>query len=263
MPSNLEDNFESLVRLGISPNQSKVYLALVRLGQSSASRLYKKSEIPREEVYRKLHELQELGFVESSLTKPRMYRALPLKDVLQILLKRKAEEISALQKESEKLLKLATEKTSEDSIFHGTLFVPKKHALLEKARKELINLERSLDCVLSWDKCIGWFTTHNDIFLNLLKRNIQIRWVIEKNENDIFFGKIDKLPNSNLFKVRTISNCPESCLGIFDKKILLLDTSPSSGFIQTPILWSDNASLVSLAQNYFDVMWKNSQNVQR
>ena len=57
----LENHYEKLVKFGLSPNQAKTYLTLVRLGECTAKRIWENSEIPREEVYRKLNELQEFG----------------------------------------------------------------------------------------------------------------------------------------------------------------------------------------------------------
>jgi len=117
-------------------------------------------------------------------------------------------------------------------------------------------LTTSLDCVLSWEKCIGWFSAHKKIFKDLLRRNVKIRWVIERKDNSDLKKLVKRLPNSQMFMVKEMLNPPKSCLGIYDDKVLLLDTSAASGFIKTPMLWTNNPSLIVLAQNYFDMLWK-------
>ena len=71
--------------------------------------------------------------------------------------------------------------------------------------------------------------------------------------------QVKELPKYHLFEVRQVSNGLEACFGIYDRKVVLLDTSATSGFVQTSILWSNNPSLIGLAQNYFDMLWKQTK----
>ena len=235
----------------------KTYLTLVRIGESTPKRIWENSDIPREEIYRKLEELEEIDFVEKILVTPKVFKAVPLKIVIKELLNKKAEELSQLQTDSEQLL-LINDKTDSIDISKNsfkTIIVPKKRAHLEKAKKEMLNLKKSLDCVLSWEKGIGWFNAHFKIFKDLLRLNVKIRWIIERRKNSDLIKQVKELPNHHLFEIKTISRTPGACLGIYDRKIVLLDTSATSAFIQTPLLWSSNPSLIVLAQNYFDTLW--------
>jgi len=227
----------------------------------TAKEIWKNSEIPREEVYRKLEELQELDLVEKILTTPKLFKAVPLKIVLKDLLRKKAEELSQLQIDSEELIE-SNNKTGSLDILEDhfeTIIVPKKGAHIERAKKEMLNLKKSLDCVLSWEKGVGWFHAHFEIFEDLMKRNVKIRWVLERRENSDFKKQVKELPNYHLFEVKDVSKTPRACLGIYDRKVVLLDTSATSAFIQTPMLWSSNPSLIVLAQNYFDTLWNKRQ----
>ncbi len=66
-----------LESLGFSPNQAKIYLTLVILGDSTAKTIGSYSKVSREEVYRKLSEIEKMGFIERVFTKPAMFRAIP------------------------------------------------------------------------------------------------------------------------------------------------------------------------------------------
>ena len=101
----MHDHFLTLERLGFSSNQAKVFLALVSLGNSAdVKSIEEVSGVHREEIYRKLNDLQEMGFVERIFSRPVMFRAIPLESVIHVLLHRKSDEISNLQIETEKLL---------------------------------------------------------------------------------------------------------------------------------------------------------------
>ena len=60
-----EDDLEVFLNLGLTQNQAKVYLALLKLGmESNASSLFQISGVSRQDVYRVLLELEKLGIVE-------------------------------------------------------------------------------------------------------------------------------------------------------------------------------------------------------
>lgn len=257
MAVKLEKNYSKLTSFGLTPNQAKTYLALIRLGESTAKKVWTHTEIPREEVYRKLNELEELGFVEKTLSFPRIFKALQLKFVLESLLHKKAEELSQMQETAEELLESQKINRSPDASQEDFKIniIPKQKAHIEKAKEEMQKLTKTLDCVLSWEKGFGWFSAHKNIFADLLRRKVKIRWVIERKDNRDLISLLKKLPHSSLFMVKETSIQPEACLGIYDGKVLLLDTSAVSGFIKTPMLWTNNPSLIVLAQSYFDTMW--------
>ena len=83
----LEDSIHTLEDLGVTESQGNVYLALLRLGVASkAATIAKFSNTPRQDVYRLLMELQQIGIVQKIITKPAMFRAIPPKETVDILL---------------------------------------------------------------------------------------------------------------------------------------------------------------------------------
>ena len=67
---------ESLLRLGLTINESKAYKALVGLGPSSARRIAEVSAIPRSKVYETLGDLEKRGIViKDERTSPTTYDA--------------------------------------------------------------------------------------------------------------------------------------------------------------------------------------------
>lgn len=61
-------NSEILEKLGLSKNESKVYLTLVKFGSASVSEIAKKTDVHRVNIYDTLERLQEKGLV-ASITK--------------------------------------------------------------------------------------------------------------------------------------------------------------------------------------------------
>jgi hypothetical protein len=44
-------------------------------------------------------------------------------------------------------------------------------------------------------------------------------------------------------------------MGLYDNKRLIVDTTARSSFVATPCLWTNNPSIVGMAQLYFESVW--------
>ena len=257
----LDNQYLTLVRLGFTPNQAKVYLTLVKLGGSSIRNLAKFSGVHREEIYRKMNELQELGFVEHIFTRPVRFKATPLECVINIMLHRKSEEISELQLETEELLHDFGRSDNRDKLESNgqlTFLIPERRPLLERAKKQVDSLQNCLDSICSWIKGVGWLSNHYIHFMKALNRNVKIRFIIEKSGESRLSRSVEELINNPLFQLRMIKVLPPACLGLYDQKILFLDTSSDTRFVESPVLWSDNSSMIGMAQVYFEKIWNDS-----
>src|SRR4030066_119783 len=83
--SNDEDTV-LLLGLGLSINQARVYLAILKLEKGKVGQVAKFSKVRREEVYRILPTLEKMGLIEKLLGKPTELRATPISDALTYLM---------------------------------------------------------------------------------------------------------------------------------------------------------------------------------
>lgn len=216
-----KDQLLTLERLGLSPNQAKVYLALAQVDSASVKIIEKISGVPREEVYRKLRELQKLGFIECFLSKPKTCRAAPLETVINTMLHHKSEEISNLQLKTEELIQDFKKTQKNNNIKTDSpevCFIPQQRPLLERAAKELDSLNESLETICSWDKGIGWLSAHLNHFKDALNRKVKIRFIIENSKRSKLPKLVKELQKNQFFKLRQIFFLPQTCLGIYDQK---------------------------------------------
>src|SRR4030067_1135420 len=93
-----DENTELLLGLGLSLNQARVYLAILKLEKTTVGQVAKFSKVRREDVYRILPTLEKMGLIEKLMGKPTEIRATPISDALTFLV---AEEKS---KSDERLL---------------------------------------------------------------------------------------------------------------------------------------------------------------
>ena len=69
--------------MGLSKNESKIYLAILRNNLSYGSEIQKVSGVPSPKVYESINTLMDKGLVFPSGDKPVCYQALPLEDFIQ------------------------------------------------------------------------------------------------------------------------------------------------------------------------------------
>jgi sugar-specific transcriptional regulator TrmB len=260
MTFDVADYVATLMMLGLSHNQAKVYLALTMLGPTSVVEVMKLSGVPREEVYRKLQELQKLGLIERIFAKPLLFRAEPLEYVTTTRLKLKAEELSKLEIKTQEMLRDFKEnKTNETREANKSeiILIPEQKPLLEKTKKEMDNLKNSLDTICIWKKGIDWISSLHDLFVEALKRKVKIRFILGKAEPK-FPRFVEELQNNPLFQIKTSQALFPTSVSLYDQKICLIDTLTTTSFIESPVLWSNNPSIVGMAQIYFETEWTNS-----
>lgn len=256
------DHFLTLKRLGLSSNQAKVYLGLLALNRNATVMSISQScGVHREEIYRKMRELADLGFVEVIITRPLKFKAVQLKFVINILLRRMSEEISNLQIESEKLLLDFENNRKEPTPKEGNfdlLLIPKNRALLQRLKTEVDNLQDSLDTICTFAKGISWLKKHNVHFKRALNRNVTIRFIIQKSEKTKIPKFVIKLQNYDNFQLRSTRINPPACAGIYDRKQILIDVSSKAQFLKSPAICSNNPSILGMAKIYFNKMWMDS-----
>ena len=256
-----EGDISTLVRLGFTPNQAKVYLALVMDGPATAKEVGNYSEVSREEVYRKLRELQKMGVVEHIIDYPAKFKAIPLQVVFNNMLREKAMEMSKLQTQEEQLLQKVENHTNNriNQETKDLTLIPEGRPLLQKGKEALKKCQHNLDIICSWKKGERWISTYHHLIKEVLNRDVQIRALIKKPEkNSEIPTIIEKVQNK--IKIKTAPTLPPTCIALYDKKEVFIATSPTTDLAETPAYWSNNPVIIEMAQTYFDTLWANPKN---
>lgn len=82
---------------GLTVNQARTYVYLLASPHSTARVISKALGLHRVDVYRKLHELENFGIIETAFGIPRTYSAIPSKRALTELLQRQEEKVNHLR----------------------------------------------------------------------------------------------------------------------------------------------------------------------
>jgi len=94
---------DTLVLFGLTPNQSKVFFYLGKIGSKTASEISKAVEIPRSETYHLLTALQNKGIVEASFQHPIQFSALSINKAIDVLINTETERLNRLKKSAPEL----------------------------------------------------------------------------------------------------------------------------------------------------------------
>ena len=92
------DAVTTLTNLGLTYNQARAYFALLNLGTASAKKIAKMSKITRQDIYRVLPYLEEMGLVVKEISRPALYQPIPIQETFQILINQRRQETLNLQK---------------------------------------------------------------------------------------------------------------------------------------------------------------------
>jgi sugar-specific transcriptional regulator TrmB len=253
-----DEGMQTLMGFGLTLLQAKTYLALARLGKADVKTIAKTSNIARQDIYRIMRTLQKLGLAEKIIAAPVMYETTPIKDGVSILLQHRTQEYTELQKKTRKLVNNFQSNNiittlRKDSQF---IFISTKTKCVKRHEKAIQTAQVSIDFIGPWATFRALLFYGLQDLKRAIKRNIKIRIITEKSEDEESIPKATQALKKNLFfKVRYIFATAPVAMMIFDKKEFNLSVSDR----EWPSLWSNNPNVIKLAINYFDGLWNKAQ----
>ncbi len=166
-----EEDIQTLVELGLTNSQAKVYLTLIAMGKIRGQVIWKNSGVARQDVYRVLVELQEKGLVEKVFAIPNEFKPISLKDGLSILLKSKAYEYANAEVKMKNLLQRFHAFNGESTLGEYEFsLIPRKDATLLKFITVLNSTQKSIDAIFYWRSFLDFLMLFKRKQMNLLKK---------------------------------------------------------------------------------------------
>lgn len=139
-------NVETLGRIGLSPNEAKVYLALIDLGSCLAGKISEKAEIHRRAVYDALNRLIDKGLVSFVIKSGKKYYEATHPERLLDILKEKEEDIKRKEKSIKEILPdlilkyKQTKSELEASVYKGKEGLKTVMELILKEKKDWLSI---------------------------------------------------------------------------------------------------------------------------
>ncbi len=268
-----EDYSQLLEKLGLSINESKIYLGALRTGKATAKAIATSSEIGREDTYRVLLSLQGKGLIKKYIDKPAKYEVIPPSEAMRmLLLKRKEQstEIESLAKEFSLVGEFET--PAKKSIDEKTFVVFRD--MRSGVDSELINLIRQTKRTLDFTTRYKLFSAAFDekglsIWIDEMyyaaKRGVKFRMIMDKPRNlkpmsELRFSVCNSkhLLTHRNFDFRCISEPPECILILFDKKASCIEIACQRENNFSQYMVTNNPALSVLTEKYFESLWDQS-----
>jgi sugar-specific transcriptional regulator TrmB len=261
--SDFEDaDIEALASLGLTMLQARVYLYLLESKHATIKEIAKNTGVARQDLYRITSELQDHGLVEQIITKPLMYKAIPLTSGVNVLLNDLQKKRTETHKKVGQMLhrrktkELTTKTKGEKTHF---VLVPGKNALILREKNMLNTAEKSVSFITSKQRLSQKLYSLAEEFQEAIAKGVKIRILTEKTETErptVSSSKpVKNIKANNSFKVRYLNAPPPVVMSVFDNKEVIIVASAKAGLTESPALWSNNLSLVELAHNYFEILW--------
>jgi sugar-specific transcriptional regulator TrmB len=260
MLNDYESDIAILTKIGLTPLQAQVYLILAKLNETSIKSLALESQVDRANVYRVLIRLQEMGLVEKLLTNPTLFRALPIKDGAKMLLDQKERTDQEIKTKTAEMLKKyenhcaenLTQTRSEFTLLPDGKLMKRKVAEMVKAN------EKTHEILIYWSDFTSQTSETVERWSKLLLKGVKLRIIVYLQSKERIPKNILNLQKNPDFKIRQTLKPPKSTISIIDGNQALLSVTPTLNPGGKPGLWVNNHGIVSLVQEYFEMIWQKS-----
>lgn len=257
-----EDEYtQVLMKLGLTFLQAKTYLTLVRFERADVRTIFRASNIARQDVYRVMPTLEKQGLAQEIIGKPTMYKATPMKQGYHLLLESKKQRHLELQRNAMKVINSLDESnnfkpTPED--VKPQFVINYSEELLAKWFHEITNsVQTNLDVMCKWKFLRFKLFNEGQNFRGVVGRNVKIRIITEKRENDKSVQKIvENLRQNPLFEMRFLFEPLPVEMTISDETEGGLCTAPPPDNRGVPCLWSNQPQFLKVLSGYFESMWE-------
>jgi sugar-specific transcriptional regulator TrmB len=252
---------ELLVKLGLTFTEAKIFLVLCVIGTSTARMISENAGVAREVIYQVIPTLQQKGLIESVLTTPQTYRAIPAEYAFEILLKQKNEETRKTEKDvKESLRALRKVQNTDTTDCYQITIIPGGKALLTRIIGEMRNTKKSVNVIMSWQKFLKWHRLYaKDEIKEAKLRNVKFQVLLEKEIPQLTTSSPSSLIYGSTYfedlEIRIAPNASLVNMLIFDDKKIFIDTAQEKGLPGTSFVYSNNPCLTPQSTSYFITNW--------
>ncbi|MBP1908756.1 TrmB family transcriptional regulator [Methanolobus bombayensis] len=257
----------SLQNLGFTSYEAKVYVALVRNGNATVSKLHDDSGVPNSAIYGALKKLEKRGIIEFQNTKPMRYRCIPPEDALSKLKNDYAEECDiAFEKLNEIYGESASERTEELiwSISGVRNVTCKVIQMLEGAKKDILILASSTPFRTIAEKHASLKKDYTTIIGILNKKSgdegVSVR-IISSCEDEA--KKMNNLIPLATVRVNSLENAQpgfKSFVIVVDNSEMLVDIlKDGEGDADLSAVWTNGAEFSATISHLLSAKWELSE----
>jgi sugar-specific transcriptional regulator TrmB len=260
--SELEESIEALTGLGLTLLQSKVFSALARSGYATINEISEISKVPRQDIYRVVSELEQLGVVEKTISRPVKFSIIDIEAAFSILIDRKKEEYLKVERIKQDLLKrliIQKQTALDQKDIDKFVLLQGRNALSRATIENLKKTTKTFDFATTQARLLQALQNMHQVFEEKLEEDVVSRIIIEKPADQKVFsyngGKILNHPN---FMLRYSQRPLNALVAIYDKKAALAPIHEDGTWLKDPSVYTTNHVFLAMFQGYFNKEWESA-----
>jgi len=254
-----ESEITSLRRLGLTEYESRLYLALLRMGPIKASQLSFFGKVPRTKTYPAIKELERKGLVSITPSKPEIYSPRPPMEVLMPIATRLNQDAKASAElvqslaitfESSKYAKPTTPKQS-DQFWQ----IDGRPNICNRLNQVMKDASHSVSYSTSANGLIRAYNIHANAIERAGKRGAKIRLLAPvTTENSALVPEF-----SEIAEFKAIQKPLANFVCVDSKELVVIEIRPDD--VRTNqgsdvAMWTTNRLFVDLFEQLFDEVWR-------
>jgi sugar-specific transcriptional regulator TrmB len=271
-----EQVVRTLVGLGLTNMDARVYIFLAKKGPLKARDAAKALRIKRQQLYRSLKNLQSKAIVSATLEYPARFSAVSFEKVIDLFIKTKLEEAQNIQHDKTTLLSSwkALQVGEAPDVSPRFMVIEGRNVIYSRI-KQMINETKSQLSIISTVSGLAradQFGLLDAGFKHPLRSKVQFRLLTQLSEQNLGTMKalLKETPKAGLrFEIRS----PNLGLRLFPRMVLR-DEEEVVFFINPTVggslskqddvcLWTNCKSLVHSFLVLFEELWRNSTEIER
>ncbi len=246
--SEIHDKLISdLQQLGLRYNEVQVLLCLITHGKLSARDVHRYTGIPKTETYNFLSRLMARGIVFSTLDRPQLYYALPINEIIDLLVRTKKNMMQSLAVKDycdvvDSLRKnVALQPYGTYDILFG------KNSVIKKIKMMLAKAEEEVMVMINAETLVKFYSTDIvDQLIQLTTQGVHVKLLSSCGNSDY----MDIANNDVTTSFKTISRVPANFLMVDSSDMLLIFTSQKKSKLCA--FYLNDRSISSLFKLVFD-----------
>jgi sugar-specific transcriptional regulator TrmB len=271
-----EKVLKTLVSLGLTQWDAKVYILLAKRGPIKASDAAKALKISKQRLYPIIKNLQSKGIVNATLERPARFSAVPFEKVLDLFVKAKMEQARRIQRNKDEILSdwqsiaIAEGDSSpaKFTVIEGRSYVYSKIQQMIQETKSHLSFVATVPSLARADQ-YGLFDA---AFKHPLKSKIRFRFLTEisgQNTNAIK-ALLEKTPRGGLnLEGKTpalgLKLCPRMLIRDEEETVFFIDEKRGEFATEhdDTCLWTNSKSLVRAFLTMFEDLWCNATDIEK
>jgi sugar-specific transcriptional regulator TrmB len=265
-----EKVLKTLVDLGLTRIDARVYVFLAKKGPQKAKDVARFLRIPKQQLYPSLRILQSKGLVNSTLEHPTRFSAVSFEKALDLFAKAKMEEAKSIQQSKDEILtdwqsiviQEAEDKSARFTVIEGRKYVYSKIQQMIQETKKQLSTVTTVPGLMRADQ----YGLLDAAFNHPLKSKVQFRFLTELSELnlDAMNSLLEKAPKTG-FNLK--GRNPE--LGLKLSPRMVIRDNEELLFFITPqteddsCFWTTCKELVRSFMAVFDELWRTSTDIEK